>query len=149
MSWFKRKQPVKLVFLTSHMRDHTHCDAEITWLGNKLDHLDAMLKLCTRKERKTWKYNHWKKQRDILFRKWRKDITLRDAEMKETVNLANKYKITYDWWEPSYEVLGNVEFFLYDIFKDFWVKVWGNPKLEAALNESFHKNKEERLRRGQ
>ena len=149
MFFFKRKQPVKTVFLTSHMRDHTHSDAEITWLGDKLDHLDAMLKLCTRKERKTWKYNYWKKQREILYRKWRTEITLRDGAMKETVNLANKFKITYDWWEPSYEVIGRVDFLFYETFMEFWVKIWGNPKLETALNESFHKCREERLRKGQ
>jgi len=135
-----------IVLSSTTMRNRADSDTQLEQLGNRLDHATAVVKLCTRKERRTWKYKFWKNNRDYLLRCWRNDITLKDIKMQETFT-GTKYNIDYTWFEHSDPGLVGDKFSF--MISDMIERVFGNVRVDTALEEAFTRHKEERLRKGQ
>ena len=84
-----------------YSKDWANAGAEIERLGKQLDAVRDAKKAS---KRNSWAKKHWSQTEQILLRKWKQSVRLHSVGLRQAGRVDFGPKVSYDWWEGSYEV---------------------------------------------
>ena len=96
-----RKTKTEFVPIGEYAKDWANAGAEIDRLGQRLDAVRVAKKAA---KRNSWAKKHWTQTEQIILRKWKQSVRLRSVGLRQAGKVDMGPKISYDWWEGSYEV---------------------------------------------
>lgn len=104
MSLLKRK--TKTEYITPDFyKDWGNTAYELENLGRRLDAVRATIARLEAydKPEDHWAVVQWRQAEDIILRKWKHTIRLKDTGLRQAGKIDTGPKVSYDWWEGSDE----------------------------------------------
>ena len=137
-----RSRKVKTEYITPEFyKDWGNSAAELECLGRRLDAVRLSLSYLKDKPEDHWAVVQWKQVEDILLRKWKHTVRLKDTGLRQAGRVDTGPKISYDWWEKSDEVVMRVP--IIDGITNWVSDRISSPNLERAwamaMNEKLQK----------
>jgi hypothetical protein len=112
MSLLKSKTKVEYV-TPEFYKDWGNATYELESLGRRLDAVRATIARLEAlvKPEDHWALVQWRQSEAIILRKWKHTIRLKETGLRQAGKVDLGPKISYDWWEPSYEPGMSMPFF--------------------------------------
>jgi len=110
-------------------KDWGNASYEIERLGARLDATREAIKRLESWEKPEdhWALTKWRLNEQIILRKWKHAVRLKETGLRQTGTINEGPKIDYNWWEPAEEVVGSSPIWNYLVDK-----LSGGPNLNRA-----------------
>ena len=135
-----RSKKVKTEYVTPQFyKDWAQADAEIEALGRRLDAVrNTIADIEQRGIEESWALRHWREVEDVVLRKWKHTVMLKQSGLRQVGATREGPEIDYNWWE-GHDGIGGVMFPWMDVFNNWFNQPDLTRSWEMARDEKLQK----------
>jgi len=128
---FRSKRTVEYV-TPQFYKDWAQADAEIEALGRRLDAVRGLIVELEQRgdEVESWALRHWREVEDVVLRKWKHTVLLKQSGLRQVGVTREGPDIDYSWWEKSDEIAMRLP--LIDGFTNWLTDRVSSPNFDRA-----------------